>query len=70
MIDGIGIAMALLTGAAISLLLTVAHYQRAAARRRRYELEAAQDEELHVAARARLCRYTTTGPHNSAATSP
>lgn len=70
MIDGIGIAMALLTGAAIGRLLTVAHYQWAAARRHRYEQEAAQDEELHAAARARLRRYTTAGPRNSTATSP
>lgn len=55
MID-IGIVLALLTGAAIGLLLAVAHYQRAAARRRRYEQEAAQDRELRAAARRFLVR--------------
>ena len=59
MIDGIGIAMALLTGAATGLLLAVAHYRRAAARRRRqrYEQEAAQDRELYAAVQAAMRRY-------------
>lgn len=70
MIDGIGIAMALLTGGAIGLLLTVAHYQRAAARRQRYEQEAAQDRELYAAARAAIRRYRPTRPRNSTAPSP
>lgn len=66
MIEGIGIAMALLTGVAIGLLLAAAHYQRAAARRQRYEQEAAQNRELRAAAR----RYRPTGPENSTAPSP
>jgi hypothetical protein len=66
MIDGIGIVMALLTGAAIGLLLTAAHYQRAAARRQRYEREAAQDRKLRAAAP----RYRPAGPRNSKAPSP
>ena len=70
MIDGIGIGMALLTGVAIGLLLAVAHYQRAAARRRRYEQEAAEDRELQAAARTRLDRYAATGSRNSTATTP
>ena len=57
MIDGIGIAIALLTGAATGLLLAAAHYQRAAARRQRYEQEAAQDRELYAAAQATMRRY-------------
>jgi hypothetical protein len=63
-IDGIGIAMALLAGLAIGWLLTQAHNQRAAARRHRYEQEAAQDKELRAAARSRLRRYTIAGPPN------
>ena len=70
MIEGIGIAMALLTGAAIGLLLAMAHYQRAAARRRRYEREAAEDRELQAAARTRLDRYAAAGPRDSTATTP
>lgn len=70
MIDVIGIAIALLTGAVIGLLLAVAHYQRAAARRHRYEREVAQGRELHAAVRARLDRYTTAGSRNSTATTP
>lgn len=66
MIDGIGIAMALLTGTAIGLLLAAARYQRAAARWQRYEQEAAQGRELNAAAR----RYRPTGPRNSTAPSP
>jgi hypothetical protein len=70
MIDGIGIAMALLTGAAIGRLLTVAHYQRAAAKRHRYEQEAARDTELYAAARAAVRHYRSAGPRDSTAPSP
>jgi hypothetical protein len=71
MTDDIGIAMALLTGAAIGLLLTEARYQRAAARRQRYEQEAAQDRELYdAAARAARRRYRPAAPRNSTAPSP
>ena len=69
MIDGIGIAMALLIGATIGLLLTMAHYHRVAARRQRYEQEVAKDEELYAAARAALHRYGPAGPRNSTASS-
>lgn len=49
-IYGIGIAMALLTGAAIGLVLAVTHYQKVAAERQRYEEEVAQDLEFQEAA--------------------
>ena len=55
---GTGIAMALVTGGIIGLILTVAHYQRLAAQRRRYEQEVARDRELHsAAAQAARQRY-------------
>ena len=53
-IYGTGIMMALLAGGVIGLLLTVAHYQRAAARYHRYEQEIARDRELYTAAQAVL----------------
>lgn len=64
MVDGIGMAMALLTGGVIGLLLTAAHYHRAAARQRRYEREIAQDAELRAVAQATLQRYQPTGSGN------
>jgi len=67
---GIGIAMAPLAGAGIGLLVMAAHYQRAAAQRRRYEQEVAQDAELYAAARASLRRYQGTGPRDSTAPGP
>jgi hypothetical protein len=64
-IYGIGIAMALLTGGIIGLILTLAQYQRLAARRQRYEQEVARDRELHAAAtQTALRRYGPTWPRN------
>jgi hypothetical protein len=64
-IYGIGITMALLTGAAIGLLLTVTHYQRVAAERQRYEEEVARDPEFRAAAvQAVLHHYGPTWPRS------
>ncbi len=70
MIYGIGIAMALLAGGAIGLLLTVAHYQRSAAREQRYEQEIAEVAELYAVARASLKRYGASGPRNNTPRAP
>jgi hypothetical protein len=66
----IGIAMALLIGGVIGLLLTAAHYQRAAWQRQRYERDVTEDAELYAAAHAAARRYTTTEPRNSTTTTP
>jgi hypothetical protein len=69
-IYGIGIMMALLAGGATGLLLTVAHYHRAAARYRRYEQEIARDRELYAAAQAVLQHHKSTGSGNRKVTAP
>jgi hypothetical protein len=66
----IGIAMALLIGGVIGLLLTAAHYQRAAWQRQRYERDVTEDADLYAAAQAAVRRYKTTGPRNSTTTAP
>lgn len=62
MMYGIGIAMALLTGGAIGLLLTVAHYQQVAARHQQWEQEIAPDAKRYAAALAALRRYQPAAP--------
>jgi formate hydrogenlyase subunit 3/multisubunit Na+/H+ antiporter MnhD subunit len=50
----VGLAMALLTGAAIGLSLMAAYYQRVASQRRKYEQEIAESRDLYAAALAVL----------------
>jgi len=56
-IDGIDIVIAMLTGAAIGLLLAVTRYQGVATRQERYEQEIARDAELYARAQAILQRH-------------
>lgn len=67
---GIGIMMALLTGGAISLFLTVAHYRLVAARHHKYEQEIARDRELYAAAQAILQHYKSTSSRDGQAPAP
>jgi hypothetical protein len=45
----IGLALALLTGGAIGLLVTAAHYEQIALRRWEYEKEMAEGREIYAA---------------------
>jgi hypothetical protein len=48
-IYSVGLAMALLTGGAIGLVLTLAHYERISSRQREYEREIAEGRDLYAA---------------------
>jgi hypothetical protein len=45
----VGLALALLTGGAIGLLVTAAHYEQIALRRWEYEKEIAEGREIYAA---------------------
>lgn len=67
---GIGLVLALLAGGGIGLLLAMARYQRAAARRQRYEREVAGEAERRAARREALRRYAAAAPGRGTAAAP
>jgi hypothetical protein len=65
----VGLVLALLTGCAIGLLVTAAHYEQIALRRWAYEKEVAEGREMY-AALAMFRRVTPNHPSYDVASGP
>jgi hypothetical protein len=62
----VGLVLALLTGCAIGLLVTAAHYERIALRRWAYEKEVAEGREMYAA----LAMFRHVKPNHPAEAEP